>query len=948
MVTNTLFPGMNKILDKILDDTPSTTRKFVNVFEGSINIIELALHLFIGMTVRFYENKIVEEEEGYRKKVRPITELLRDRFAAPSLGTLVELARLCVHLIGDEAPPQLKRIKALLLDPILLTKLGDFLSDLDRLFLSLEEEDFSHRGRVLIRSRSRQPLLQSVLVEFTRFRNDSAHLTALSNLIEENEKRLNLSLEVWRDGFQELVDLLSPIFANTFRRKSLGRVLTGSQPPRIAIEVTTYIGDEIRKSDEAILLDDWREQGWDSLFEIVLAGSGTDVNVDLYPFVITDGNDIYLYKKTKASGYLYFSPAATKTLVRQTKKKFNHSVFRSRYQGGQQGLFWTEVLPTFNSLKTVKANIPLEGFSGFIGRKKQLSKIREDVIEIPNQHGIVFGPGGVGKTALMLELSRNLFMNETNIEPLFSNIIWVSAKTNFYNPVLNVVEAKPQQFSSLDEVFNVILHFFDYEDVEEYSPEDKREIVLEILQENVILLILDNFETISKHEADEIVKFFGLEVKRHLKSLPKNFKLILTSRESIPTAFHHIKLEGLDSRESRLLMKNQLEQYGKDAGFFTEDQFKRLHEVTLGIPIVIKHSFGQLFEYNLPLDKVLNNLAAESNEVIQFSYREILSLLDKDEVQKKILLLLEIVQDPVSIRQGSEILELPTKEITQRIAPLLAFQCLDRVNIGVEERFIINPQIGLLSKTLLKNNADAAKEIRALITKNLSLEMKMDYTPEEFQIVEIFDSYLAQRDLGAADSFLRAEIKNRPTSKLLRLTLAKFRKNYQNEFEGAIEILEKLKEETKSYENQHPVVLRELAKCYRGSDPPAFEKANLIYSELLKITNDPECFFEAGECYVVWSTHTKLKSEQDPIKGLERRARYKELAGRGIELLNGIPQFGDQHKYHFLLAHGYFNLWENERALKHIDKALDLAKGDIECCKYYLKFRRVVTKQMSY
>ena len=63
-----LFPGMSRIINNVLDDSPSESRKLVNVFEGSIHVIELALHIFIGTTIRFYENRITGDDEVFRKK----------------------------------------------------------------------------------------------------------------------------------------------------------------------------------------------------------------------------------------------------------------------------------------------------------------------------------------------------------------------------------------------------------------------------------------------------------------------------------------------------------------------------------------------------------------------------------------------------------------------------------------------------------------------------------------------------------------------------------------------------------------------------------------------------------------------------------------------------------------------------------------------------------------
>jgi Cdc6-like AAA superfamily ATPase len=87
-----------------------------------------------------------------------------------------------------------------------------------------------------------------------------------------------------------------------------------------------------------------------------------------------------------------------------------------------------------------------------------------EVIQIPNQNGIIQGPGGVGKTALLIELSKQLSDEPSSDAELFKNIIWVSAKADYYDPTLDTVEAGEPQFRTLDNVLGAALEFFEWED----------------------------------------------------------------------------------------------------------------------------------------------------------------------------------------------------------------------------------------------------------------------------------------------------------------------------------------------------------------------------------------------------------------------------------------------------------------------------------------------------
>jgi hypothetical protein len=101
-----------------------------------------------------------------------------------------------------------------------------------------------------------------------------------------------------------------------------------------------------------------------------------------------------------------------------------------------------------------------------------------------------------------------------------------------------------------------------------------------------------------------------VECKQRLIDKPDNCKVLITSREIIPSGFHQIGLKGLNKRESKRLMVHLSEGYrGSGQKPFTESQIEAIYEATRGIPLIIKHCSGQVFEYIRPLDSVLEGLS---------------------------------------------------------------------------------------------------------------------------------------------------------------------------------------------------------------------------------------------------------------------------------------------------------------------------------------------------
>ena len=195
-----------------------------------------------------------------------------------------------------------------------------------------------------------------------------------------------------------------------------------------------------------------------------------------------------------------------------------------------------------------------------------------------------------------------------------------------------------------------------------------------------VLLVVDNFESIPKPEQLKIIEFFGTHVKKRLRRKPQNFKIILTARDAIAPDFRQIRLTGLDVGESKRLLKSIFKRYRTTRTELAESQLGELIKATMGIPILIKHCVARVYEYHEPLEAVLRGLPTLYSKIVQFSYKEILQQIERsaDRLALQILLLLEIVEMPLMIRQMSEHSG-SGRTPDGRTIPLLAgFECIRR------------------------------------------------------------------------------------------------------------------------------------------------------------------------------------------------------------------------------------------------------------------------------
>jgi hypothetical protein len=741
----------------------------------------------------------------------------------------------------------------------------------------------------------------------------------------------------WSIALQDMLDHFSQVRVLTYRVREIKRVrtdtdefdglLTTYRPEGVSVETITEKYED---------LDDNRMQTYE-----LLINSGVDrlTSLDLFPFIVLREDKLQYYRRTRAKGYEYSIVSGFPAHLEPIKRRFSHLALRTTIAADLQALFSTQVTPTVSQTR-VKANIPAHG--PIVGRKQQISEIMDQIVEIPNQNGIVYGPGGVGKTALLIELSRKLYDTESVSLGYFQNIIWVSAKPNYYDPSLDRVDPLQPQFQSLDNVLAAILDFYDIEDASSYQLEEKKYLVLELLRDEKTLLVLDNFESVAKSGQEDIMWFFGVETKRALRDKPEHFKVLITSREIVPSGFHQFRLKGLDKRESKQLMERLYEPYARSAkAQRTEEETDAIYEATKGIPLIIKHCYGQIYEYNREVDLVLKQLSNAGTKIVEFSFAEVFDLLKRDELQLRTILLLELSARRLMSRQIADILGAKEAELANRLAQLVNFQCAVMVSTGADEKYGINDEVRFLTRRLTIEYAELSTEIKRKIA-SLALDKRMDYTRKEFDAVLAFDDYLSQGHYVLAENFMGEQLSESPRSSLLNLRYAKYLKEIKGRTSDAIERLESILV-TSGYDQQ---VLRLLMQYYIALDIPNFEQAHSYARELEDLaTGSKEIKSELAYFYLAWSTALKMKVELDPLREKVRQLKYKELADLAIKLLKDINL--STPEWHNLLAQAYYNRWDNELALRQIDKAIASLPKQSHLYAPYRRLRGQILKKLD-
>jgi tetratricopeptide (TPR) repeat protein len=229
--------------------------------------------------------------------------------------------------------------------------------------------------------------------------------------------------------------------------------------------------------------------------------------------------------------------------------------------------------------------VPKSPAVGFVKRKDKegqdlVKLVREELATDTNKMVSLWGAGGVGKTALAIEVARSLG-NERRI-------IWVSAerRANFnFSAFIDEIAVKLNQTSLL-----------------KLDLEQKTTAVVALLSSLPSLVILDNFETIPSSQGKLCVDFL-------VQKFP--FPALITTRHVIETAYN-ILVDVMQHQEARELLDRLIKQ-SPDSHVFAYVDRESIITAAGSNPLVIQWLVAQISLAQRPKD-VLEELTKGEGE----------------------------------------------------------------------------------------------------------------------------------------------------------------------------------------------------------------------------------------------------------------------------------------------------------------------------------------------
>ena len=231
----------------------------------------------------------------------------------------------------------------------------------------------------------------------------------------------------------------------------------------------------------------------------------------------------------------------------------------------------------------------------FVGREAEIKSILHSLQ--PNSRTFIIGIegiGGVGKTALAIEVGHRCIEND-----LFETAIWISAKESVLT--LHGIEPVIPEAKSFSDILITIGMSLGNPTIGNMSIKDQVHRAYNLLARRTTLLILDNFETLSKNEQHDILEF--------LRNSPMTLKVIVTSRERVAEG-QIIRLQGLSFEESNALLDWEAQQKNIQ---LTKDQSKHLVNLTGGLPLALLWVQGQIAVLGYSVTQVLDKLSLDAD-----------------------------------------------------------------------------------------------------------------------------------------------------------------------------------------------------------------------------------------------------------------------------------------------------------------------------------------------
>ncbi|HEX3145876.1 MAG TPA: tetratricopeptide repeat protein [Pyrinomonadaceae bacterium] len=310
---------------------------------------------------------------------------------------------------------------------------------------------------------------------------------------------------------------------------------------------------------------EWCGLEWRAIFSIIKEG-GSDL-ILLSRFDHVDGKGLF-----GLAGFIELdskTPEEFVTLILQ-RLALNEGFPKDHY-----------TKPSVASGDTPRTSIPhnLPSLQPFFGREEELRKIADALDPKHRSWGtLIDGDGGRGKTSLAVFAAYQVPPEN------FERIVFVSIKQQQQDDA-RLRDLSSMGFKSWMEMLGEVARILDLKAVTQAPEAERARTLSQQLEGRRTLLVLDNLETLSDAEQDQLFSF--------LDRLPEGNKALLTSRRFVGTTVQALDLPVLDQPTALQLLR---EVAGHNSAFAASSESERidLFRETEGNALLLRWTAGQV------------------------------------------------------------------------------------------------------------------------------------------------------------------------------------------------------------------------------------------------------------------------------------------------------------------------------------------------------------------
>jgi tetratricopeptide (TPR) repeat protein len=329
-------------------------------------------------------------------------------------------------------------------------------------------------------------------------------------------------------------------------------------------------------------------------------------------------------------------------------------------------------------------NLPAPAYPRFIMREQPF----REVIEALHQRAAVVvlsSLGGMGKTSLAREVASRCLESappggappsgapaDGLDVPRFDGAVWVS-------------DAERPGATTLAAVLDEIAHTLGYSGYAGYGPDEKRREVEQLLRRMRVLVVVDNFETVTDPA-----------LLAWLLKLPEPSKALITTREyrrEFRRGAWPVEVRGMSEEEAHAFIAQRLHVLHMDRAAEDIRSFGPLLEVTGGNPLAIEMALGCLKRERRPLQEVVDDLRGARVDLFTELFQRSWALLD--EAARRVLLsaaLFAASADPDALAATADVRGATFIRAVERLTDLAYLDVL-QPDLNQPARYALHPLV---------------------------------------------------------------------------------------------------------------------------------------------------------------------------------------------------------------------------------------------------------------